>query len=167
MSRDLARKIRLNEDEAAAKLPKMNPVMVQWRLRRPAFDQLLDSTLDLQVIELVCVIHRQETLPRSNLNRTHDAKRSYEAVVTHDTPNQHKISSSAFQTPRRRISAKRSSSRINADVLRPDLGTAGWLRKWTKRPSALVDLSMCGLLLKSNTKRIFPLEPTHVPLEEK
>ncbi len=70
MSRDLARKLRLNEDEAAAKLPKMNPVMVQWRLRRPAFA----STLDLQVIELVCVIHRQETLPRSNLNRTHDAK---------------------------------------------------------------------------------------------
>lgn len=30
--------------------------------------------MDLQVIELTCEIHRQETLPPSNLNTTHDAK---------------------------------------------------------------------------------------------
>lgn len=82
MSRDLARKIKLYEDEAAAKLPNMNPVM--WWSNEDSNGPpkkshqitlvCLDSAIDLQVIELMCEIHRQETLPPSNLNTTHDAK---------------------------------------------------------------------------------------------
>ena len=130
MSRDLAWKIKLSEDEAAAKLPNMNPVMVQWRLKRPTKKEPSNHT-SLLGFGYRSTSHRTQVWDSSPGDSTPP-----QTWTRHMMPK--------FPAPRHLISAKRSSSRTNADVLRPDLVTIGRLRKWT----------FCAC----------PLETKHMPL---